>query len=148
MKFIRKEKKNADIMSKQIVQALQEIAEQFGMTTAEATNAITTLSNYLQTLGYGLPSNYENVLDELRTVSGAKTENPKQKTDLEIFPLNAYKDKKVILEAENSKWDTNLLDEYFPHWREPNAFSTEPYLKEEFQIKYDDDWIREILEEV
>lgn len=118
------------------------------MTMDEAAEVINQLSNFLQISGYGIPESYEKVLNGLRPAMVQKTENPNQKSDLEIFPLNTDKDKKVILEAEGSKWNTDLLDEYFPHWRDPNAFSTEPYLKEEFQIRYDDDWIREILEEV
>lgn len=47
-------------------------------------------------------------------MTNAKTENSNQKSDLEIFPLNTDKDTKIILEAENSKWNTDLLDEYFP----------------------------------
>lgn len=80
-------------------------------------------------------------------MTNAKTENSNQKSDLEIFPLNTDKDTKIILEAENSKWNTDLLDEYFPQWRDPNTFSTDAYLKEEFQIKTDDQ-IRKILEEI
>lgn len=151
--FRRQKIYNDDYVIQKVTQALAETAEAYGMTMDEAAAVINQLSNLLQMSGYGIPESYAKVLNELRPAMAQKTENPNQKSDLEIFEWNGINapDKRpqaITITAENSQWDTNLLDEYFPHWRDPNAFSTEPYLKEEFQIRYDDDWIREILEEV
>ena len=83
----------------------------------------------------------KNSLGELRSATITRTENSNQKGDLEfsfqndeIKILNT-KSQAIIFTVENSQWDTELLDQHFPNWKEnPMTFSTEPYLKEEFQI--------------
>ena len=64
-----------------------------------------------------------------------KTENPNQKSDLEISqlededkPIYIFKNGAGIFTVDNSQWNMDLL-------------------LDPFRITYDDDWIKEILEE-
>ena len=164
------------LLSQQIEQALSDVAHQYGCTLDEAAAAVNTISDYLRSAGRDasymdvvntiraqevynsyqqmthsqqLHNSYQTALTKesfeaaARPVMSVEAEKPNQKNDLEIFdikvkekPVYIFKNGTGIFTAENSQWDKELLAKTF-----------ECKFDDMFVITYDDDWIKEALEE-
>ena len=115
---------------------LSELLAQYGWTAEEALEnldkATKALANYYimgNDAVKDVISDINNLIVDLRPKTDAETENPNQKSDLEIFtPICSNRDKPIIITAENSQFDKDLLSKHF-----------------NINIEDEDDWIREAL---
>lgn len=138
-----------NILSNQIESALKTVASQYGCSMEQAAAAVNSLSDYLRNTGRTMT--YMDVIDALtsekmyalyqevqghmpRPVPVEETEKLNQKSDLEIFeakdknkPVYVFKNGGTFT-VENSQWDMDVL-------------------LDPFRITYDDNWIKEALEE-
>ena len=125
-----------------ITEQISRILASAGSTAKEFEETLFQFQEYLKKYNGNAPlRDYETVLakeryeSEVRPVMNEKTENPNQKSDLEISqlkdedkPIYIFKNGAGIFTVDNSQWNMDLL-------------------LDPFRITYDDDWIKEILEE-
>ena len=93
-------------------------------------------------------SNINNLIVDLRPETDAETENPNQKSDLEIFDWNGINTpdkqpipfsppcKNITIYGENSKWD----EEFIKELKKKQCIIDDPFF-----ITDDEDWIKEAL---